>query len=502
MRLRLQNLMNEVIHYGMGAAVNRSLGLLVAFIYPILLNRDEYGRMDVIFSAPALLTVLFLIGLDSALARFFYESDDATRQRRLVSTVFYFVTGISLVLVGALLIASRPLALSLYGDSRYVAYFRLVLIAMPFLIASSIQMTVLRLERRVHVYNRIITASLISNALAGIACILIFNIGVTGIMIGFLTGHIVSGILTLRINKQYLSARPDIRRIPELLQFSLPLMLSGIALWIIGNVNRPILAHQVSADSLGFFAIASGGVNVMAMLIGAFQRAWQPFAFSIMEQEESNRVYGRTLTLFTFIGMTIALCGTLFAPQALLFINAYTRKDWSGAADLVGPLALGTLFDAMFFLVQTGVYIARRTSAIAWTVGAAAVASIAFNILLIPAFGIVGAAFASALGHLTALVLLYLIAQRIAPIPYQPGRLIATILVAIFVALLDFHFRPSPVMAAVAVKISLLIIYWAVLIACRVIAIKDLKMIASGMRIAVSSIRNHISRNRQGKACE
>jgi hypothetical protein len=41
-----------------------------------------------------------------------------------------------------------------------------------------------------------------------------------------------------------------------------------------------------------------------------------------------------------------------------------------------------------------------------------------------------------------------------------------------------------------------------VLIACRVIAIKDLKMIASGMRIAVSSIRNHISRNRQGKACE
>jgi O-antigen/teichoic acid export membrane protein len=501
MRPGLQNLVNEVIGYGMGAAVNRVLGLLVAFLYPILLNRDEYGRMDVIFSAPALLSILFVIGLDSALARFFYEGDDENRRKYLISTAFYCTVGISLLSVGILLIVSRPVALALYEDPRYVAYFRIVLATMPFLISSNIQMAVLRLERRVHVYNGLITANLILSALTGISCILIFHIGVTGIMIGFLAGYFVISLITLFINRRYLSVSPDFRQLPQLLGFSLPLMLSALAFWFIGYVNRPMLAHQVSADSLGLFAIASGGVNVMAMLIGAFRNAWQPFAFSIMEQEDSSRVYGRTLTIFTIIATTIAVCGTLFAPQALLFINAYTGKDWSGAAASVGPLALATLFNAMYFLVQTGIYIARRTGVIAWTVGAAALASVGFNMLLIPPFGIIGAAFAAALGHLTALILLYIIAQRIAPIPYQPGKLIATILTAIAVILLDLRFQIHAVVSALAIKTLLVILYGAVLMAIRVLTIKDLNLIASGFRIALRSIRNRIAANREEESC-
>jgi O-antigen/teichoic acid export membrane protein len=493
--------MNEVIGYGMGAAINRGLGLLVAFIYPLLLSRDEYGRMDVIFSAPSLLSILFLIGLDSALARFFYEGEDATRQKSLISTAFYYALGITLLSVGILLIASRPLALALYNDPRYVAYFRIVLVSMPFLISCHMQMAVLRLERRVHVYNAIIATNLIISALTGILCILIFHIGVTGIMIGFLAGYIATSLITLFINRQYLSVAPDLRQLPQLLGFSLPLMLSGLAFWFIGYVNRPMLAHQVSADSLGLFAIASGGVNVMALLIGAFRNAWQPFAFSIMEQEDSSRVYGRTLTIFTFIATTIAVGGTLFAPQALLFINAYTRKDWSGAAASVGPLALGTLFNAMYFLVQTGIYIARRTSVIAWTVGVAALASIGFNMVLIPSFGIVGAAFATALGHLTALILLYIIAQRIAPIPYQPGKLIATILTAIGVILLDLRFQPQAVVSALAIKTLLVILYGAVLMVIRVVTTKDLNLIVSGFRIALGSIRNRVAANREEESC-
>ncbi len=497
MKTGVQSLVNEVVGYGMGTALNRAIGLIIALIYPILLSRDEYGRMDVIFSVPSLLVVLFLVGFDSTLARFFYEPGELLPRKRLVSTAFYAALGIAVLISGILLAAARPIALSLFNDPRYVLYFRIVVTAMPFLIASHINLVVLRLERRVQLYNLILAGNLVLSAVIGIFSIRLFHIGVTGVLIGFLTGHVATSILATIINRRYLSAMPGIRRLPELLGFGLPLMFSGMAFWFIGYVNRPMLAHQVSADELGLFAIASGGVNVMALLIAAFRNAWHPFAFSIMGQADSGRVYGRTLTLFTFIGATIAVCGTLMAPQALLLINAYTRKNWSGAAISVGPLAMGILFNAMYFVVQTGIYIARRTSVIAWTVGSAAIASILFNAVLIPAYGIFGAALATALGHLTALVLLYLAAQRIAPIPYQNAKLASIILAAVTVIVLDYQLQAQSIANDLAIKAVLLAAYCATLLAVRAVTLKDIALLWNGIGKALGTLRSRLKKNRE-----
>jgi len=108
MKTGVQSLVNDVAGYGMGYAVNRAIGFAVSLVYPIFPNRDEYGRMDVIYSVPCLLTFFFLFGFDSTLARFFYAQDEILSQRRLVSTAFYTVSGLSLLIVGILLLF-RPL---------------------------------------------------------------------------------------------------------------------------------------------------------------------------------------------------------------------------------------------------------------------------------------------------------------------------------------------------------------------------------------------------------
>jgi O-antigen/teichoic acid export membrane protein len=497
MRTRLKGLVNEVIGYGMGAAVNRGLGIVIACIYPLLLNKDEYGRLDVIFSIPTLLTLVFLAGLDSTVARFYYEHEDEAERRQLVSTVFYAVTGGTLITVGIMLGASRPLAQWLYGDPRYIFYLRLALIAMPFVMANGLQSVLLRLNRRVRAYNMLAAANLIIAALVGIFSILVFQIGAEGMLIGFIAGYVASSIAGMIINWSDLTAAPKFGLLPELVRFSLPLVFSGAAFWFIVYANRPILTRHVSADDLGLYAIASGGVNMMALLIGAFRNAWQPFAFSIMGREGSGNVYGHTLTLFTAAGMAIAIGASLFSPQALLLINAFTNKDWSGAAPSVGPLALSVIFSAMYFVVQTGIYIAKRTSSIAWTMGIAALANIFFNLLLIPLYGILGAAIATALGHLIALIALYFVAQRIAPIPYQPARLIITILTAIAAIMLARHFRTGSIQGDLLLEIVLLLSYGIVLLALRIISLSDLKLFGIGIRSAISSVGKHLRVHRK-----
>jgi O-antigen/teichoic acid export membrane protein len=473
-RVSLQGLVNQVAGYGLGAVINRILGIAVACIYPMLLSKDEYGRLDVILSANNLLVVIFFLGLEPILQRFYYECEEEGRRKRLVSAVFCSVLGFTLFGVGTLLLISKPLALWLYEEPRYVPYFRLMLCGMPFAMIHSLSMVVLRLQKRIRAFNILMAANLVMAAVVGISSIMKFKIGAAGVLVGFIAGYIGSGIAAVWMVRSEVVSSPIGGQLQKLLNLGLPLVVSGTAIWLIGYVNRPFLVHRVSADDLGLYAIASGAVGMISLLIAAFRNAWQPFAFSIMGREGYQTVYGRALTLFTAVGATLAACAGLFAPHLLLIINLYTHKNWSGAAPAIGPLAMGTVFSAMYFVVQTGAYIVRRTSVIAITMGIAASVTVLLNFLLIPHLGILGAAFATALGHLTALISIYIVAQRLAPVPYHLDKLTITILAASIVIAAAPIVRGNTLIGDLLMKLLILTIYSGALFASRTVTREDL----------------------------
>jgi O-antigen/teichoic acid export membrane protein len=470
----MQGLVNQVAGYGVGAVINRGLGIVVAGIYPILLSKEEYGRLDVIFTVMPLLSAVFGIGMDSALSRYYYEHEDPVQRRRLVSTVFCTVMALTISTIAALLLVSKPLSLWLYIDPQYIRYFRLMLIGMPFAMFLNTSMVVLRLERRIKVFNVLMAANLITAALAGIASILLFHLGTAGVLVGFIAGNLTTAFASIWFVRREVTATPSRNHMKMLLYLGLPLVLSGVATWLIGYVNRPILAHHVPAEDLGLFAIAGGAVGMIALLFGAFQNAWQPFAFSIMGREGAEKVYGQALTLFTAVGAFIAVSASLFSPFALLIINAYTHKNWSGAAPAVGPLVMGAVFSVMYFVVQTGAYIANRTSVLAITMGIAAVVSILLSFALIPYFGILGAAFATAFGYLTALIGVYIVAQRLAPIPYHPGKLILTLLAAAAVIAAASIFQAESLIKDLFMKGIILAAFGGALLVSRTVTSGDL----------------------------
>jgi O-antigen/teichoic acid export membrane protein len=470
----MQGLVNQVAGYGVGAVINRGLGIVVACIYPILLNKDEYGRLDVIFTVIPLLSAVFGIGLDSALSRYYYEHEDPIQRRQLVSTVFCTVMASTVSIIAALLLVSRPLSLWLYIDPRYIPYFRLMLTGMPFAMCHHTSMAVLRLERRIKAFNVLMAVNLITAALAGISSILIFHLGTAGVLVGFIAGNMTTALGSLWFLRRKVTATPSRRHMKMLLDIGLPLVLSGVATWLIGYFNRPILAHRVPAEDLGLYAIAGGAVNMIALLFGAFQNAWQPFAFSVLGREGAEKVYGQALTLFTAVGAFIAVSASLFFPFALLIINAYTHKNWSGAAPAIGPLVMGAVFSAMYFVVQTGAYIANRTSVLAVTMGIAAIVSILLNFSLIPYFGILGAAFATAFGYLTALIGVYIVAQRLAPIPYHPGKLILTLLTAAAAIAAASSFQADSLIKDLFMKGIILAAFGGALLVSRTVTSGDL----------------------------
>jgi O-antigen/teichoic acid export membrane protein len=133
--------------------------------------------------------------------------------------------------------------------------------------------------------------------------------------------------------------------------------------------------------------------------------------------------------------------------------------------------------------------------------GIAASANILLNLLLIPRFGIIGAAIATCFGYFTALVILYGISQRLVPIPYQAGKLAIIICSILVVIILTPHIPPEPVGKDLLIRFAILALYGGLLLVTRAVTPDDLALFGN-----INWIRrkagNQVGRNLKGLSNE
>ena len=417
----------DVAGYGFGLAIQRAFGILVPLVYVSILTRGDYGALDAVLSIAPLLALVVFLGVDVALPRLYFERRDERWRRRLVATAFYVVGMSTLAMIGMCAVFSRPLALLLYDDPAYVPLFRLVLLSLPFSLMHGFQMTVLRIKRRIAIFNVLATTNLLVAAGVSIYAVTVWRMGAAGVLCGIVAAYAVTAVAGAVLNRTDLWHAPLGGEFRGLLAIGLPMVAAGAGQWSLQFIDRLFLVRFVSREELALYAVANGIAAVAALFITAFQNAWVPFAFSALGHRDASRLYARTLTLFVAVGGLVVVATAIFADEMLFLIRFATGKNYDAAAACVGPLAVGSLFSGVYLVVQTGAHVVKRTAVIALTTALAAVVNVVLDLHLIPTRGILGAAVATAIGHLTATVGLYVFAQRLAYIPYDVTKVVVTL---------------------------------------------------------------------------
>src|SRR4029078_36370 len=178
----------------------------------------------------------------------------------------------------------------------------------------------------------------------------------------------------------------------------------------------------------GQYSLAVKISSAMVLLFTAFQVAWPAFAYSIDDEGEAKRAYSFVLTYLMFIAAWTAVGLSLFAPWLVRLLPPQPRY-WP-AADAIPALAFGSIFFAGFIVVTIATGRARQTpfNWVATTAGAAL--NFGLNLWLIPAYGMLGAAYATLAGYILIMVLRTWNAQQVYPVRYQWRRVAVLVLAA------------------------------------------------------------------------
>jgi O-antigen/teichoic acid export membrane protein len=131
------------------------------------------------------------------------------------------------------------------------------------------------------------------------------------------------------------------------------------------------------------------------------------------------------LTYLLFVSSWLALALGVLAPW-LVRLLARDPGFWAGA-DVVAPLAFAGTFWGAFIVVAIGLGRTRRTQ-FNWVItGTAAALNVALNLVLIPRYGINGAAASAVVAFAVMFVGMAWWAQRVYPVPYQWRRVVTAV---------------------------------------------------------------------------
>jgi O-antigen/teichoic acid export membrane protein len=203
-------------------------------------------------------------------------------------------------------------------------------------------------------------------------------------------------------------------------------MPAEVSLYSLQFIDRIIIVRSIGLAEAGLYALAFKFSQAVQIVVRGFQLAWPPLAYSIQDDDEARRTYAVVLTAFS------AVCGFLVVGlwlEARWIVRVLADGRFFDAWEVVGPLALGAALYGVYLAQLVILGRTGKTDRNLPATLAGVVSNVVLNLILVPAYGIVGAGVALIVSYLLVIVLMYAFTQRLVPIPWQWGRL-AVIVVA------------------------------------------------------------------------
>lgn len=373
---------------------------------------------------------------------------------RLAGTVALFAGAAGLTLLALTALGARPLSRALFGDEPAPALW-VVLVAADVAVGTLafVPLSLLRIRERPGLFSAFSVGRHLLNLVLKVV-LLRAGWGVEGVLWSDLvaTGAFVLALLpTLRGHVTLTFAT---RLLRDALGFGLPKVPHGLFVQIQNLADRKILDLFVSRADVGLYQMGYQLGTAVKFPLSAFEPAWGPFLYAEIKRPDAPRTIARLATVAFAL---FALCATAVASlggEALALLTPFS-PEFRAAAPVIPVVACAYLLHGVFLLTSVGIGVSKRARYYPLITAVVAAVNIASNLLLIPRFGMMGAAWATLASYAVMAALGAVISQRLYPIPFERGRMTAFAAGALVVYALGRVVGPAALAAAIAWKAAL-----------------------------------------------
>lgn len=433
-RSRLAFLLKDSVIYGGAAAISKSFALVTFPILARQLTVVEYGVLDYFLVLASFMTLLFVFGQDSAVARFFYEHEDNEERRQLISQSLAFQFVLMAFFLPILWFSTEQFAGLLIDSQKATALFRIVLLQIPFLLFLNFAQNILKWTFQRNNFLLISLGTTFVQAVMLVCALLALDAGPREVLLINLFSSIVFSILGLWFVRSLLVWPRGFEHLRQMLPFAIPFGLICVLSAFLPAVERSLVSDFLGSSELGLYAAGAKIAMLVGILVAAFQTAWGPFSLSLYKQADAAQTYNAVLRIFTLFICCLVL-GLTLAAGPLVHLLASDR--YAGSVPVVFALAFGLAVQAIGWITEIGITLSKRSYLSLYGHLAALVVTLAAITLLAPRFGLTGVAYGVLSGHAARALLASILAQRAWPLAWQYRSVLLVIVITLAFGLIS-----------------------------------------------------------------
>jgi O-antigen/teichoic acid export membrane protein len=426
----IQTAVRHMAIYGIGTLLAKALGFLMLPVYTHYLGPSDYGVLEILDLSMTFVGLVLNMGLVPAFLRC-YAAASPDEKRTFVSTccMFGFFTGLSCLLAGVALL--RPITHMLFGNAVPTTYVLISFAALVINYMATLPRTYLRALEASGIYVIGDTGGVFVLLLLNILFIAVLKVGLVGILWSSLIVALIqlAGYSAWAISKTGIHFEP--RHLSRILGFGLPLVLSNMGLFVLNFSDRFFLQHLRSLDTVGIYAVGyKFGFMMNVLVVQPFFVMWQSRMYAIHAQPEHPTLFRQIFSLYSTGLVYAGLCISLIAPEV---VHLMVAPKFEASQVVIPIVVLSYVLYGLSYYAQLGMLLTDHTNQVGAIGMAAACLNLALNYVLISHFGMLGAAWATALSFAFLTAASYWCSKRVFPLALGVPRCCAALAAAIAV---------------------------------------------------------------------
>jgi O-antigen/teichoic acid export membrane protein len=415
--MNVKSLLKESSIYTISTGLGSVISTVLLFIFAKYLSTSDFGIIATVNSISSVLMIVIMLDLNAAVGVEYFAKRTAEEFSRYLGTSLNIIIGWGLFIL--VLIAAVPGSFIL----KVLSFDRWLLVAAWVTAFAGavifMQMVIWQMSNKPYAYASVTLMNIILPGAMGLIAVIFFGYGAGGRIwtIALMTGIVALSILPKMWKEHSLRWSIDKEDARNALTYSLPLLPHDLSAWVLSLADRLLLSNMASLATTGLYSVGVALSSITSMIVDGFGRPWVPFVYSKLSEgtAEAKQQIATVGKLFISGVAVICLFVSLFSME---LVHLLLPKEYYQSADVIPLISLGFLANGLYRIFVIPMFYVKKTTLIFLTTMIGAASNVLLNILLIPRFAGIGAAWSALISTGIRIGLAWILAQRIIVMPW------------------------------------------------------------------------------------
>ena len=381
------------VFYLVGNLFNNAISFLTIPVFTRMLSTDEYGIYTTYSSWVSILAVIVGLSLGNTIRTAYVDYKDkldeyisSVTTLSLMSMAVILVTGLlagyisdgNIVLILFCVIQAflsnltSTYAIKYMMELNYIK--RTLLLALPNAVGMVVSLPVIYFMRQNRYMGRILVQVIVYLIIGGIVLVHIYKKG---------------------------KMRPCIQYWKYAVPLAIPMIFHGISVNLLSD--RIMITYFKNASETGVYGLIYSMSMLAGVITSAMENVWIPWFTNKLMAGEREIINQRVKSYIGFT--TLLLCGfMLVVPEVLMLMS--TEEYWDGKW-MLPPLVVAYFFIFLASISIQAEYFYKKTKYIAVNTLTAGIINITLNLVWVPKYGALAAAYTTLLSYIVSFTLHY-----------------------------------------------------------------------------------------------